>query len=208
LVHELQAADSLWLDWRRMERAGLRPAQQAVREVYERTKLFRFYSSVMIPGPVQTAPYIRALLCSLRDRRGLVDDVEAALAERLDRQESLFRGHHRFVIVLEEGVLNYQIGGSDVLAGQLRHLLSIAEQPNMALGIIPKDVDRSVTWPVEMFFIFDDVQVNVELVSGFLSVTQPREIAMYVGRFAEFASTAVYGDQARGLIESALIALT
>src|ERR1044071_1413926 len=38
LIHELQAAASLWLDWRRMERAGLRPAQEAVRELYERTR--------------------------------------------------------------------------------------------------------------------------------------------------------------------------
>jgi transcriptional regulator with XRE-family HTH domain len=51
LVHELQAADSLWLDWRRMERAGLKPAQESVRALYERTKLFRFYSSQLIPGP-------------------------------------------------------------------------------------------------------------------------------------------------------------
>jgi hypothetical protein len=44
-------------------------------------------------------------------------------------------------------------------------------------------------------------------VSGFLSVTQPREIAMYAKRFAEFAGAAVYGDQARQLITVALQAL-
>ena len=38
LVHELQAADSLWLDWRRMERAGLKPAQESVRLLYERNR--------------------------------------------------------------------------------------------------------------------------------------------------------------------------
>ncbi len=207
LVHQLQAADSLWLDWRRMERAGLRPAQESVRELYERTRLFRFYSPVMIPGPIQTAPYIAALLASVRDRRGVVDDVAEAVAERMDRQASLFRGDHRFAIVLEEGTLYYQVGGPRVLAGQLRHLLSVAGLPNLSLGIIPKHIDRSVTWPVEMFFIFDDAQVNVELVSGFLSVTQPREIAMYAKRFAEFAGAAVYGDQARQLITVALQAL-
>src|SRR4051812_33963568 len=68
LIHQLQAADSLWLDWRRMERAGLRPAQESVRELYERTKLFRFYSERVIPGPVQTAPYVQAILTALRDR--------------------------------------------------------------------------------------------------------------------------------------------
>ncbi len=204
LVHQLQAADSLWLDWRRMERAGLRPAQESVRELYERTKLLRVYSSVMIPGPIQAAPYVRALLSSVRDRRGLVDDVDEAVAERMDRQDSLFRSDHRFAIVLEEGMLYYQIGGPKVLAGQLRHLLSVAGLPKMSLGIIPSNVDRSVTWPVEMFFIFDDQQVNVELVSGFLTITQPREIAMYAKRFAEFAGAAVYGPDAKQLITGAL----
>ena len=207
LIHELQAADSLWLDWRRMERAGLRPAQESVRELYERTKLFRFYSSVMIPGPVQTPGYIHALLSSLRDRRGLIDDVDEAVAERIDRQQSLLRSEHRYVIVLEEGVLHHRIGGPAVLAGQLRHLLSIARLPGMSLGVIPKGIDRSANWPTEMFFIFDDAQVNVELVSGFLSVTQPREIAMYAERFEEFAGAAVYDDAAASIIAAALESL-
>jgi transcriptional regulator with XRE-family HTH domain len=204
LIHQLQAADSLWLDWRRMERAGLRPAQESVRELYERTKLFRFYSSQLIPGPIQTPEYVHALLSGFRDRRGLVDDVAEAVAERMDRQRSLFAGDHRFAVLLEEGTLHYQIGGPRVLAGQLRHLLRVATLPTMSLGIIPKNVDRSVMWPVEMFFMFDDRQVNVELVSGYLTITQPRECAMYARAFAELASSAVYGAEAKKLVTSAL----
>jgi transcriptional regulator with XRE-family HTH domain len=204
LVHELQAADSLWLDWRRMERAGLKPAQESVRALYLRTKRFRFYSSQLIPGPIQTPDYVHALLSAIRDRRGLVDDVEDAVAERMDRQRSLFAGDHRFAIVLEEGTLCYQIGGPQVLAGQLRHLLDVAGLPNLSLGVIPRNVNRSVMWPVEMFFIFDDAQVNVELVSGFLSITQPREIAMYAKGFAELAAAAVSGREAKRLITEAL----
>jgi hypothetical protein len=59
-----------------------------------------------------------------------------------------------------------------------------------------------------MFFLFDDTQVNVELVSGFLSVTQPREIAMYAGRFDEFARAALFDDAARTIIAAALESLT
>jgi transcriptional regulator with XRE-family HTH domain len=207
LIAELHAADSLWLDWRRMERAGLRPAQESVRALYERTRLFRFYSSVMIPGPVQTAPYVKAVLSAIRDRRGIADDVEEAVAERMDRQHIVYEGDHRFVIVLEEATLRTVIGGSEVMAGQLGHLLAVASLPAMSLGIVPQGVDRSLMWPVEMFFIFDEVQVNVELVSGFLSITQPREIEMYTRGFAELAATAVYGAKARALITAAIDAL-
>jgi transcriptional regulator with XRE-family HTH domain len=208
LIHELQAVDSLWLDWRRMERAGLKPAQESVRELYERTNLFRFYSSQLIPGPVQTPEYVHALLSGFRDRRNLIDDVEEAVAERMDRQRMLFAGDHRFAVVLEEGTLHYRIGGPQVLAVQLRHLLAVASLPALSLGIIPKEADRSVMWPVETFCIFGDQQVNVELVSGYLTITQPREIAMYARGFAELADTAVYGREAKRLITSALQELT
>jgi hypothetical protein len=188
-----------------MERAGLRPAQESVRALYEETRLFRFYSSVMIPGPIQTEPYVRAVLSVIRRRRNLlVDDVEDAVAERIARQHIVREGDHRFSIILEEATLRTIIGGPAVMAGQLGHLLAIASLPSMSLGIIPQDTDRSLMWPVEMFFVFDSRQVSVELVSGFLTITQPREIEMYLKGFAELAMSAVYGKKARELITSAL----
>jgi hypothetical protein len=52
------------------------------------------------------------------------------------------------------------------MAGQLGHLLSVTTLPSMSLGVIPFTADRSMMWPVEMFFMHDETQVNVELVSG------------------------------------------
>ena len=44
--------------------------------LWESTREFRIYSPFLIPGPVQTAAYIRALLKAVRDRRpNLVDHV-------------------------------------------------------------------------------------------------------------------------------------
>ncbi|WP_211263963.1 hypothetical protein [Streptosporangium amethystogenes] len=47
----------------------------------------------------------------------------------------------------------------------------------------------------------------MELVSVWLTVTQPREIEMYARVFAELAELAVYGGQARSLITAAIDAL-
>lgn len=208
LIQARHAADSLWLDWRRMERAGLKAAQESVRDLYERTKLLRVYSPVMIPGPVQTGPYIRHVLDTIRRRRAVpVDDVDEAVAERVDRQASILGGRRRIVVVLEEAALRYRVGSPEVMAGQLGHLLAVASLPTLSLGIIPLDADRSAYWPVEMFFLFDQEQVSVELVSGFLTITDPREIRMYEDGFAELAAVAVYGSKARGLITAAIDAL-
>jgi hypothetical protein len=44
--------------------------------------------------------------------------------------------------------------------------------------------------------------VNVELISGYLTVTQPGEIAMYAQMFARLAEIAIYGSRAQDLISS------
>lgn len=62
-------------------------------------------------------------------------------------------------------------------------------------------------WPAEGFWIYDTAQVNIELVSGYLAITQPSEVAMYAETFAELAALAVYGAAARALITSVLDAL-
>jgi hypothetical protein len=145
------------------------------------------------------------VLTSIRDRRRVaIDDIAATLAERMNRQRILTQGGHTFAFILEEAALRYQLGGPAVLAGQLRHLLDVMQLASVSLGVIPADVDRSPRWPVEDFYIFDNAQANVELVSGFLTITQPREIAMYAETFAALGNLAVYGPPARALLKTAL----
>ncbi|KAB2384772.1 helix-turn-helix domain-containing protein [Actinomadura montaniterrae] len=206
LLADRLAADSAWMDWRRMERAGLRQAQEAVRDIYETTRLYRSYSPDVIPGLLQTRAYVTAILEAVRARRGItVDDIDAAVAERMARQHILHEGDHRFAFVLEEAALRYRLGDPAVVAGQLGHLLTVMSLPSVALSIIPLDAPRPMTlWPVEGFYVFDEVQVNVELVSGFLTITQPREVADYLEVFADLSAVAVSGAAARALITRAI----
>ncbi|MFF1819010.1 helix-turn-helix domain-containing protein [Kribbella sp. NPDC058245] len=207
-IAEVRAVNSMWLDWRRAERTGLKQLNVAVRDIYERTRKFRSYCQTMIPGLLQTPQYTTAVLTSVRDRRQVaIDDVAAAVTERVERQHILREGNHTFAFVLEEAALRYQVGGHAVLADQLRHLLDISTLPSVTLGVIPTTVDRSSRWPVEDFYMFDNSQANVELVSGFLTITHPREIAMYAETFTALSSLAAYGAAARRLIMSALAEL-
>jgi len=207
LVAALRAVEGMWIEWSRMERSGLKAAQESVRPLYERTRAHRVYDAWLIPGLLQTMAYTRAILHATRRRRGLIDDVEAAVAERMDRQHVLYEGRRTFAFVLEESVLRAGIGGREVMQEQLRHLLTVGFLPNVSLGIVPMQPDRSVQRPVEDFWIFDSAQVAVELVSGYLTITQPRELAMYVQAFQELATLAVHGDNARTLIHAAITAL-
>jgi transcriptional regulator with XRE-family HTH domain len=208
LIAASRAADSMWTQWRRLERPGLRRAQESVLPLWESTRKFRIYSPCLIPGPVQSADYIQALLRAVRDRRpNLIDDIDDAVQVRVARQHVTHEGDHEFAIVLEENVLQHQIGGSAVLREQLEYLRASMSLPSMTVGIIPFSADRSPLRPVEMFFLFDDERVDVELVSGWLRVTQPSEVEMYAEAFARLADMAVYGTAARALINKAIGAL-
>jgi hypothetical protein len=190
-----------------MERTGLKRAQQAVLPLWERTKVFRVYSSWIIPGAAQTGDYTKAALKSIAVRRSLPDDTDEAAAVRADRLRLLREGDHRFFIVIEESVLRTVIGGAEVMAGQLGHMLTLMSFPSVSLGIIPLGLERDVMWPAEDFWIFDQAQVNVELISGWLTLTQPREIAMYGKAFSDLSDLAVRGSKARALITAAIDAL-
>ena len=88
------------------------------------------------------------------------------------------------------------------MRAQLAHLAEVTTWPAVSLGIIPDSSDRGEVGPAEDFWIFDSQQVNVELISGYLTVTQPGEIAAYSQMFARLAENAVYGRHAQDLILS------
>ncbi|MFJ4688633.1 helix-turn-helix domain-containing protein [Streptomyces sp. NPDC088789] len=203
LIASLRSAEGMWVDWRRMERAGLRQAQEARLPLYQRTRRFRSYSSWLVPGMIQTRPYTAAVLRAVQRRRGLVDDVDDAVAARMERQKVLHQGGRRFAFLVEESVVRSGTGGPDVMLGQLRHLIAVASRPNVSLGVVPMRPDRR-RWPVEGFWIYDAAQVNVELVSGYLTITRPGEVSMYAETFAELADQAVHGTEARSVIEDAM----
>jgi transcriptional regulator with XRE-family HTH domain len=208
LLASLRSVEDMFVEWRRMERTGLKGAQEAVLPLWERTRIFRAYSGCLIPGVVQTPAYTRAILRAIATRRGLPDDTDEAADVRADRLRLLREGDHRFFVVIEESLLRTVIGGTDVMAGQLGHLITVASLPSVSLGIIPIGLERDVAWPVEDFWIFDERQVNVELASGWLTLTQPREIAMYAEVFRDLSDLAVRGAQARALITKAIDALS
>jgi transcriptional regulator with XRE-family HTH domain len=207
LIATARGIEGAYVQWRRLERAGLRRVQQSVAPLFERTRRFRVYQSWVIPGLLQSAAYTRAVLATVAHLRDVPDDIDDAVAVRMDRQRILYSGDHRFAVLLEEWVLRTVIGDNETMAGALGHLVSVASLPSVSLGVIPLGAPRGAGWPVESFTMYDDAQVNVELVSAHLTVTQPGEIAEYAKAFAELAAIAVYGAHARSLITAAIDAI-
>jgi transcriptional regulator with XRE-family HTH domain len=207
LIASARGIEGMYVEWRRLERGGLRRVQESVNPLFDRTSHFRAYSSWLVPGLLQTPGYTGALLRSVARRRGVPGDIDGALAVRMRRQRVLHEGKRRFAILIEESVLRTTVGDADAMAGQLGHLLNVGALPNVSVGILPSGIDRSPMRPVEDFWIFDQAQVNVELVSAWLTIKQPQEIRMYAETFGALAQLAVYGAAARARITAAIDAL-
>jgi Helix-turn-helix domain len=54
LTAALRSIESMYVEWRRMIRAGMRRLQEAPLPLYERTRQFRIYEPGVIPGLFQT----------------------------------------------------------------------------------------------------------------------------------------------------------
>ncbi|MET9953494.1 helix-turn-helix transcriptional regulator [Streptomyces sp. NPDC006339] len=208
LVALSRDAETMYQEWRRRARTGLRQLQSSYLSLFQATSLFRVYSPTLVPGLLQTEGYTRALLASNARLLGVPDDSAEAAAARVERSQIIHHaGHRRFVFVIEESALRYQLGSSDDMAAQLGHLLTAGALPAVSLGIIPMNTPRRRLWPQEVFHLYDDTLASVELLSAEVNITQPSEVALYETAFDELRSMAVYGGAARALIVDAIEAL-
>lgn len=206
LIASVREIESMYIEWRRHMRAGLKRSQAASVPLYERSRLVRGYETTVIPGLFNTVEYAAAILRFWDDFLGLSSDIDEAVATRIDRQQILYTGTRRFVFVLEEQTLWTRVGGADVMAGQLDRLLTVMSLPRVSIGVIPAGGQRH-SLAQGSFWIFDDDRVQTEGVSAGLDITQPREVELHVKAFELLQRSAVYGKGVRELVHRALAAL-
>ncbi|WP_432586218.1 helix-turn-helix transcriptional regulator [Streptomyces sp. HD1123-B1] len=206
LIAANRQADQMYVQWQKLHRHGMRRAQEEVVPLYERTRNFRVYCSNVVPGMLQTEAYATALLSTIAAFQGTPDDSGPAAASRIERSHVLHEGDHRFALLVEETVLRYRIGDGATMAGQLGYLLAVMALPNVSLGVIPFTAPRRA-WPLEAFYLFDDRQASVELLTAAVNITAPSEVSTYAKAFSGLSRIAVYGTAARALISEAIAAL-
>ncbi|MFE1024955.1 helix-turn-helix domain-containing protein [Streptomyces sp. NPDC058818] len=206
LIATNRQSTEMHIEWRRLQRTGLRQLQESGVSLYERTRTFRVYTSDVIPGFLQTPGYATALLTSIASFRGTPNDVRQAVIARMRRNGVVREGNHRLALVIEESVLRHRICDVDTMAGQLGQLLSSMSLPSVSLGIIPLSAERTV-WPMATFTVFDDERVHADSLDAASTLTQPSQVGLYLHAFETLAQNAVYGAPARALITGALASL-
>lgn len=204
LIATARAVESAYLEFQRQARAGMRRVLGAHTTArYERTSTFRIYEHNVIPGLFQTAAYCAAMLSFWIRFLEVPNDIEAAVAARMERQRALFQPGKHFAVVLEEQALRTWFGTAQVQQEQLHRLLEVMSMPMVSLGIIPLMTERPAVASAG-FWIFDRSLAALETPTASVEVTQPQEIELYARMFGHLQAAASYGPAARALISKAL----
>ncbi|MEV0251460.1 helix-turn-helix transcriptional regulator [Nocardia sp. NPDC050712] len=202
LLATLHNIDSAYVEWRQALGTGMRRRQQQTLQLESRATFIRNWEPAIVSGLLQTADYAAAIMKNIIDFYRIPDDLNDAVAKRMERQRILYQQGKRFHILLAEQSLYTTFGGHHVMRGQLDRLHAVIGMPRVALGIVPRTADGLVV--VENFFMFDNRMVKVEGHTAGLTITQPREIALYGRAFDTLASQSATGNAARALIRTAL----
>jgi hypothetical protein len=201
----VRTLDEMWVEWRRNLGTGTRHRQREQIAFEAEARLLRWYEALLVPGIVHTPDYARGVMSRIIDFYGVVDDLEPGVAARMERQQILYRGDHRLCLLLAEQCLYTMVVDRSTMAGQLDRLLTVQGLAKVSLGIVPRAAEFEVL--ANSFIIFDEARVMVETISAELTITQLREVALYVKAFQMLSGQAVYGAEARSLILTALRAL-
>ncbi|MFK3979762.1 helix-turn-helix transcriptional regulator [Micromonospora sp. NPDC050397] len=106
---------------------------------YEREAIaLRWYEPAYVPGLLQTEAYARA---TVMGARLTPDQAEQRVLSRLERQSVLTRDPlPQAYFVLDEQVIRRPCGRPGVMAEQLEHLVTQAEQEHIQLHLVPAEV--------------------------------------------------------------------
>ncbi|WP_067854385.1 helix-turn-helix domain-containing protein [Nocardia shimofusensis] len=198
LLATLHDIDVAYLEWRKILGTGVRRRQQKSLRLEATAAVIRDYQPQIVPGLLQTAEYAAAKLKRGIEFHQVPDDVEEAVAKRMERQRVLYQRDHLFHFVIAEQALRTTVGDDEVMEGQLDRLSSLIGMPRVTIGIVPATAEALVV--STNFVMFDNRLVMVEGTAAELTITQPREIAVYGRAFDLLARQAVTGKRARELI--------
>jgi transcriptional regulator with XRE-family HTH domain len=199
LLASLHTLEVQHAEWRRILRGGIRPRQNELANLDQKTRYFRAFEATVVPGLLQTAEYARARFAEGIRLLKVPDDINEAVQGRVQRQEILYRADKRFHFVLTEAALRLRLCPPAVMLGQLDRLVSLSALPNVRLGIIGFGTQYA-TSPWHGFWLYDNDRVIVETFSAELNLAQPQEIDLYAGIFDSLAAVAGYGRAARAII--------
>ncbi|WP_106396566.1 Scr1 family TA system antitoxin-like transcriptional regulator [Actinocorallia populi] len=163
--------------------AGVSFRVRAAAELGATAREVRGFGASAVPAQLRTAEYAQAArLGGLRPTAG--------------------GGERRVEFVLSEAALRTWPGSGACMAGQLDHLLRVEADPSTSLGVLPLNTGLAAA-PLHGFTVFDETAVSVETFTRELTLSGADEVRAYLDVYGKVRQAAVFGEEARELIERA-----
>lgn len=147
-----------------------------------------------VPGLLQPEDYIRALF--ERQLPPLTEtQIQRQVSARLERQRLLTqRPNTAFNFIIEQGILERQVGGAAVTAVVIDHLLSVGQYTNVEIQIMPLRQEDHTGIDGQMYLAESQANRWFGYTEGHRSsalLTAPSEVSILLQRYGKLRSQAL-----------------
>ncbi|WP_219416428.1 helix-turn-helix domain-containing protein [Pseudonocardia nigra] len=169
--------------------------QERVGRIEASSKHVGTFQPTVVPGLLQTEEYMRALFGS-----GLTgDELDRAVANRLQRQTLLGEPGHEFTQIITAGALLWCAGGPEIMIGQIERLIEVTRLDGVRLGIVPPRTPATV-FPLHGFDVYDERAVIVGTIAATALLTEPPDVAAHMKMLRKLEELAAFGAEARRVL--------
>ncbi|MFD8459138.1 helix-turn-helix domain-containing protein [Streptomyces antimycoticus] len=178
----------------------------AVAELEQQATVIQQFALSLVPGVLQTDDYARALFRAYRPNH-TAEELDEAVVIRTKRRRIL-DGPAQPVVwtLLDEAVIRRRVGGSQVMAEQLRRIGDMAEAGRIRLHVLPYDVGAHALLESLLTLMSFPDSAPVGYVEGFLTgnlMDDPALVATSQTAYSLALSDALSQQESLALIKAA-----
>ncbi|WP_254885545.1 DUF5753 domain-containing protein [Streptomyces sp. NA02950] len=166
------------------------------------------YSATLIMGMLQTAEYAREVFRAVHPRES-ASEIDAKVERRLRRREVMEMEKDAPPLlwcVLNEACLRTIVGGAEIIAVQLAHLVKQAESPHITIQVLPFAVGAPPAAESLTLLTFDegaDVAYADTAMAGPL-VDSPEAVASATATYDRLRAAALHPDESLAVIRKVM----
>ncbi|MFC7308473.1 helix-turn-helix domain-containing protein [Streptomyces monticola] len=187
-----------YASWRAYARVGLYHKQAELKALESSSRVMRHFLPAIPTGLLHVKDYAIATLTPTVEGDP-ARDVARAVNARMERQKVLDDTSRSFSFLMTEQAVRWRRAAPEVMAAQCAHMAKVNGKPNVQLGIIPQTAEVPGI-PMNIFVVYDDRLVTVELFSGEVVLRDPRDITQHLNLFDLFWTHALTGDAATAFL--------
>lgn len=162
----------------------------------------RSFTIDLVPGLLQTAEYAAAII-RLGYPSATRDEVEQRVALRMERQQRAWDAGVHMWAVLGEAALIQPIGGPDVMAAQLDHLMSLVTERAVTVQVLPLSLPGHAAMgvPFALLDLRDGATFGyLDTLTGGLTFEEAVDIETYGSAWDQLTANAVDFHQSESIM--------